>query len=273
MTKKQAKGKLATKAKPKPKVKGKDVVRSKAKPKSKGVTKSKAKPKVTGKPKPKAKVAAKKPTVKKPTVKAEEKKLANRVPPRIEKRLSEGDIRPPEEYVPVDTAKAVAFGMSIVQEMKRTVARADAVRAAKAAKEAEEIRLGSRPTSRDRKKSTLRFSSADLKEFKKLLVEARVHASRNVASIRSVGFSETDDHEADGGDGTAQTLRLQALGQVGTINRTIQQIDEALHRISDGTYGVCASCGQLIRKKRLLNQPFVLTCMECQQAMESEPRT
>ena len=42
----------------------------------------------------------------------------------------------------------------------------------------------------------------------------------------------------------------------------------SLHRIDDGTYGVCTVCGQLIRKPRLLNQPFVLTCMECQSEME-----
>ena len=99
-------------------------------------------------------------------------------------------------------------------------------------------------------------------------MEARVRAMSGVDAMKATGFNETEDHEADGGDGTSQTLRLQALGQMGTINRTIQQIDEALHRIDDGTYGVCTSCGQLIRKPRLLNQPFVLTCMECQSAME-----
>jgi DnaK suppressor protein len=57
---------------------------------------------------------------------------------------------------------------------------------------------------------------------------------------------------------------------MGNINRTIQQIEEALHRIEDGSYGVCTSCGQLIRKPRLLNQPFVLTCMECQNEMERQ---
>ena len=55
---------------------------------------------------------------------------------------------------------------------------------------------------------------------------------------------------------------------MGNINRTIQQIEEALHRIDDGSYGVCTVCGQLIHKPRLLNQPFVLTCMECQSEME-----
>ena len=103
-------------------------------------------------------------------------------------------------------------------------------------------------------------------------MEARARALSGVNAMKATGFNEADDHEADGGDGTNQTLRLQALGQMGNINRTIQQIDEALHRIDDGTYGVCTSCGQLIRKPRLLNQPFVLTCMECQSAMEREAK-
>jgi DnaK suppressor protein len=100
------------------------------------------------------------------------------------------------------------------------------------------------------------------------LLEAREAALKGVDAMKATGFNESGDHEADGGDGTNQTLRLQALGQMGNINRTIQQIEEALHRIEDGSYGVCTVCGQLIRKPRLLNQPFVLTCMECQSEME-----
>ena len=103
---------------------------------------------------------------------------------------------------------------------------------------------------------------------KKRLLEARAQALSGVNAMKATGFNESDDHETDGGDGTAQTLRLQALGHMGNINRNIQQIDEALHRIDDGTYGVCTMCGQLIRKPRLLNQPFVLTCMECQSEVE-----
>ena len=125
-----------------------------------------------------------------------------------------------------------------------------------------------RPTTREQGKTTEKFPAADLKDFRKRLLEARAKAATGVDAMKATGFNEAEDHEADGGDGTAQTLRLQALGQMGNINRTIQQIDEALHRIDDGTYGVCTVCGQLIRKPRLLNQPFVLTCMECQSEME-----
>ncbi len=167
-----------------------------------------------------------------------------------------------EELAAKKAAEARAFAMSIAQEMKRS-AKQDAT------KEPDNgIRLSRRPTTRAQGKTTDKFPESDLKEFRKRLMNARIAAQNGINAMKATGFNETDDHEADGGDGTNQTLRLQALGQMGNINRTIQQIDEALHRIDDGTYGVCTVCGQLIRKPRLLNQPFVLTCMECQCEME-----
>ena len=198
--------------------------------------------------------------------KAEAEGAVKRVPPRIVKRVT-GAVKPLEPACPtVDTAKAVAFAMSIAMEMKKSAAQADMRRVE------DEIRLSRRPTTRTQGKSTVKFPASDLKDFRNRLMEARARALSGVNAMKATGFNEADDHEADGGDGTNQTLRLQALGQMGNINRTIQQIDEALHRIDDGTYGVCTSCGQLIRKPRLLNPPFVLTCMECQSAMEREAK-
>ena len=224
-----------------------------------------AKGKATGNAAKKAaKTPARKPTTK-ATTKAEKpvaKKIVKRVPPRIVKKSPVAVKQPEEEFQPIDTAKAVAFAMSIAMEMKKSAAKADQSRAET------EIRLSRRPTSRAQGRATVKFPASDLKEFRKRLLDARANALNGVNVMRATGFSEADDHEVDGGDGTNQTLRLQALGQMGNINRTIQQIDEALHRIEDGTYGVCTSCGQLIRKPRLINQPFVLTCMECQSAME-----
>lgn len=206
------------------------------------------------------KAVAKKPLAKKVIVQ-KKKKVPNRVPPRIIKRPPPVKVSP-EEVPLIDSSQAVAQAANIALEMKRASARADQMR------EDSGIALSRRPTTRTQGKETVKFPVADLREFKKRLLEARQQAANGVIAMKATGFNEADDHEADGGDGTAQTLRLQALGQMGTINRTIQQIDEALHRIDDGTYGVCTVCGQLIRKPRLLNQPFVLTCMECQSEME-----
>ena len=224
--------------------------------KKKPVKKSVAKKPIKMTVKKSAKTPAKKPA------KAVETKVVKRVPPRIVKKVSLAAKPVEEEFQPIDTAKAVAFAMSIAMEMKKSAAKADQQRTEG------EIRLSRRPTTRAQGRSTVKFPASDLKDFRKRLLDARANALNGVNVMRATGFNDSDDHEADGGDGTNQTLRLQALGQMGSINRTIQQIDEALHRIDDGTYGVCTSCGQLIRKPRLINQPFVLTCMECQSAME-----
>lgn len=222
-----------------------------------------------------AKKSVKKPSkkaVKKPAKKVAKKsvkkvaKVIKRVPPKIVRKVPIAIISPEQEYKPIDTAKAVAFAMSIAQEMKKSAAKSDK------RKKDEEIRLTRRPTTRAQGKATVKFPASDLREFKKRLLDARVRATSGVNAMKATGFNESEDHEADGGDGTNQTLRLQALGQMGNINRVIQQIDEALHRIDDGTYGVCTSCGQLIRKPRLINQPFVLTCMECQSEMERQSK-
>ena len=212
-----------------------------------------------------ANVAAKKPAKAK---KPEKKPVKNRVPPRIVHKvptailMTQGN----EVFKPVDTEKAVAFAMSIAEKMKSSAA--DEAKKIAKAEEEETIRLSRRPTTRTKGKNSVQFAKADLKDFRKRLLDARAKALSGADRMRAVGFNESEDHEADGGDGTNQTLRLQALGQVGSINRTIQQIDEALHRIDDGSYGVCTICGQLIRKPRLINQPFVLTCMECQSEVE-----
>ena len=206
-----------------------------------------------------AKKAAAKPAAKKPEpAKAEPK----RVPPRVARKVA-APVKPVEEDTSeADAAKAVALAMSIAEEMKRSAAQVEQDRVES------EIKLSRRPTSRVQGEATAKFPQSDLKEFRKRLLDARAAALSGVDAMKATGFNESEDHEADGGDGTNQTLRLQALGQMGNINRTIQQIEEALHRIDDGTYGVCTACGQLIRKPRLLNQPFVTTCMECQSEME-----
>lgn len=51
-------------------------------------------------------------------------------------------------------------------------------------------------------------------------------------------------------------------------NRKRQLIDEALARLAEGTYGVCADCGVEISAKRLEAVPFAKLCVECQAKQE-----
>jgi DnaK suppressor protein len=53
----------------------------------------------------------------------------------------------------------------------------------------------------------------------------------------------------------------------------IKQIDDALVRMDEGTYGVCESCGLEIAEERLEAMPFTRLCRDCQQDMEREAKS
>jgi DnaK suppressor protein len=48
----------------------------------------------------------------------------------------------------------------------------------------------------------------------------------------------------------------------------LTQMDEALDRLEDGTYGLCADCGQEIDERRLKVKPFAVCCVSCQSEKE-----
>ena len=170
-------------------------------------------------------------------------------------------VTPAAEEATVDSRD---FAYSIAEMMKQENRRQEAESVA-----ARSVRLSRRPTSRSKTKETMKFPDADLAEFKKRLLQLRQAATGQSATLKTIALEQTDDRGGEDEDGSDAFLRLQSLNQVDSQNRTVHMIDEALRRIADGTYGICEICGQLIRKPRLMNMPFVHTCMECQSEMES----
>jgi DnaK suppressor protein len=53
----------------------------------------------------------------------------------------------------------------------------------------------------------------------------------------------------------------------------IKQINAALQRIDDGTYGECAWCGEDIRPERLRALPTAILCIDCATAREKRQRS
>src|SRR5580658_11148617 len=53
----------------------------------------------------------------------------------------------------------------------------------------------------------------------------------------------------------------------------LKQIDDALERLDQGTYGVCESCGLEIAEERLQAMPFTRLCRDCQQEQEKEAKS
>ena len=69
---------------------------------------------------------------------------------------------------------------------------------------------------------------------------------------------------ADSEDQAIELENQEALEVVGRTETTeIRQIEVALKRISEGTYGTCARCGEPIDPRRLKALPTAATCISC----------
>ncbi|HEY5626999.1 MAG TPA: TraR/DksA family transcriptional regulator [Nitrospira sp.] len=91
----------------------------------------------------------------------------------------------------------------------------------------------------------------------------------------SLGQSLTEDQQRrlesarDVGDQALMDLdRELGISLMEMRNRRRQAIDEALTRVTEGTYGVCAECGVEISERRLEAVPFAKLCVECQSKEE-----
>jgi RNA polymerase-binding transcription factor DksA len=65
-----------------------------------------------------------------------------------------------------------------------------------------------------------------------------------------------------------QELTLSLLG---SERDALEQIEEAIERIEEGSYGRCKTCGAIIRKSRLQAIPYVALCVRCASEQEDMP--
>jgi DnaK suppressor protein len=72
---------------------------------------------------------------------------------------------------------------------------------------------------------------------------------------------EFSDGFADAAAATAE--RTEVIGLVESIKSMLDEIDAALERVEDGTYGSCADCGEDIGAERLEFRPESILCVTC----------
>ncbi len=97
-------------------------------------------------------------------------------------------------------------------------------------------------------------------------VDARLHGSaenrRGEAGLPRRS-EETDD------DGAAETARISDVQALSRIAVELDEVDAALARAADGSYGECVDCGDPIGAQRLSAYPTALRCAGCQSYVES----
>ena len=79
-------------------------------------------------------------------------------------------------------------------------------------------------------------------------------------------ISAHSTHMAD--QGTDNFDRELALNLASSRQESLYDIEDAIRRIDEGTYGACETCGGAIELPRLKALPFAKKCMSCQNAAE-----
>jgi RNA polymerase-binding transcription factor DksA len=87
----------------------------------------------------------------------------------------------------------------------------------------------------------------------------------------SVGeISSYDQHQADMGTETFE--REKDLSILEQVESELADVEHALRRLDEGTYGTCEVCGKVIPDERLEAMPATRLCLEHQAAAEREVR-
>jgi DnaK suppressor protein len=100
-------------------------------------------------------------------------------------------------------------------------------------------------------------------EFRDLLQEERADLISKLAELNGSEGSEItyDSNFADSSQVTAERSEAEAL--VASLSETLGDVERALAKLEEGTYGRCESCGNEINPVRLEAMPAARYCIDC----------
>ena len=108
-------------------------------------------------------------------------------------------------------------------------------------------------------KAKQRLLSGDISHMEEESMKRGKHenAAQDISSFADLG---TDNFEQE-----------FTIGLIENEEDALHEIEQALERIKDGTYGACETCNKRISKERLKVVPFTRHCIECQRKEEVSP--
>jgi DnaK suppressor protein len=105
------------------------------------------------------------------------------------------------------------------------------------------------------------------------LEQERASLQSDIESLAVENQAQQDDygvgnHVAD--DATEVFTRERNLALRNNTQDLLTQVESALRRLEEGSYGICARCGQEIAAERLDALPYAIYCITCQSQIEHE---
>jgi DnaK suppressor protein len=109
-----------------------------------------------------------------------------------------------------------------------------------------------------------------LEHFRKLLTEELRRHTENIREDQANGLEAMDDGVKDSADMSVQDVTQETAFRLSEReSQMVADIDQALLRIEEGTYGICQRCGKEIDERRLEAMPTARYDAQCQALLEA----
>ena len=109
-----------------------------------------------------------------------------------------------------------------------------------------------------------------LAHFKKILLEQLREHTQHISDDQAAALELSDDGVKDSTDLSLMDVNKELALRLGEReSQMVADIDQALLRIKEGTYGICARCGKVIDERRLEALPTARYDATCQTLFES----
>jgi DnaK suppressor protein len=117
----------------------------------------------------------------------------------------------------------------------------------------------------------------DQKEFRRLLEQERDRLTEELEALEEhtpevehqVGMDLGGSYDEDFADVAGDTFeREKGFAIESSVQALLTQVEEALARLDEGSYGVCESCGRAIHPARLKAIPYAKLCIDCKSREE-----
>ena len=121
------------------------------------------------------------------------------------------------------------------------------------------------------------MTSIDTERFRDALIDERRRVEHALATLRDEHPGSLDDEVEEVAGTTDNHLAETASATLGreidytlgdNAEQVIAEIDAALQRIEEGTYGTCTNCGREIPVERLEANPWASLCIDCKRRAE-----
>ena len=124
------------------------------------------------------------------------------------------------------------------------------------------------------------LTKQQLKFFRQLLITERAKCADEIKSIAQDAAKSPRDASGDlsaytvhMADMAADTYeREMSMNIVSSEQEVLYQIDDALKRIDDGSFGICQQCNKPIVMSRLKAVPYASMCIACQRVKEQKSK-